>query len=149
VSRAPRYRPTTWWWAGAAVAVVLHVLGPGLRLVIGPWRATGGLLFLWGIVAMLRCVRHLERHGTTHTMKAPAALVIDGPFAWSRNPMYVAMTLALLGVAVALGSMWALGGPVAFVWVLDRSIVPWEEHSLATTFGDAYETYRARVRRWL
>jgi protein-S-isoprenylcysteine O-methyltransferase Ste14 len=105
--------------------------------------------FLWGIVAMLRCAGHLERHGTTHTMQAPAALVTDGPFARSRNPMYVAMALALVGVAVALGSVWALAGPLAFWLVLDRSIVPWEEERLTATFGEAYAAYRARVRRWL
>jgi protein-S-isoprenylcysteine O-methyltransferase Ste14 len=149
VTRAPRYRPTTWWWVGAAVAVALHVSGPGLRIVTGPWRLAGGVLFLWGVVEMLRAARHLERGSTTHTMDAPATLVTDGPFARSRNPMYVAMALALVGVAAALGSVWALGGPLAFVWVLHRSIVPWEEERLAAAFGETYAAYRARVRRWL
>ena len=149
MSRAPRFRPAVWWLAGAALAVVLHASGPGLRVVTGPWRLAGGVPFLWGIVEILRGVRYLARHGATHTLEAPTALVTDGPFARSRNPIYVAMTLALVGVAVALGSVWALGGPLAFVWVLDRSIVPWEEERLAAAFGETYAAYRAHVRRWL
>lgn len=149
MSRAPRCRPVVWWLASAVLAVVLHVSGPGLRIVTGPWRLAGGLLFLWGIVEILRGARHLEGEGTTHTMGTPTALVTDGPFARSRNPIYVAMALALVGVAVALGSVWALGGPLAFVWVLDRSVVPWEEERLTAAFGEAYAAYRARVRRWL
>ena len=75
-------------------------------------------------------------------------LVTSGVFRRTRNPMYVGLTLVVLGWAVYLDSMGALLGPVLFVAYIDRfQIVP-EERILSEKFGAAYAQYTSRVRRW-
>jgi protein-S-isoprenylcysteine O-methyltransferase Ste14 len=92
----------------------------------------------------------LARHKTTWMPGLDASrLVTDGPFAFTRNPLYVTMVLAYVATALAFRSIWALAllpvGVIALVW---GAIIP-EERYLAEKFGDDYDLYRRRVRRWL
>jgi protein-S-isoprenylcysteine O-methyltransferase Ste14 len=76
--------------------------------------------------------------------------VIDrGPFARSRNPLYVGLLVGSAGVALVAGSAWALVA-LPLEWALLRwgAVVP-EEHYLTAKFGVAYTDYAGRVRRWL
>jgi protein-S-isoprenylcysteine O-methyltransferase Ste14 len=77
------------------------------------------------------------------------ALVTSGIYRTTRNPMYVGLTLVLVGWDVFLCSAWALPGPVVFVLYITRfQIIP-EERVLSGKFGAAYAQYTARVKRWL
>lgn len=91
-------------------------------------------------------------HRTTPSPLAPqrTRLVVQaGPYALSRNPMYLGLALQLLGAAIWLGNPLALVAPVLFVaWVTRWQIWP-EERVLREKFGPDYERYCARVRRWL
>ena len=80
---------------------------------------------------------------------ASSALVTGGAYRWTRNPMYVGMTLMYLGGVAALGALWPLLTLVLPLIVLDRRIIPMEERQLARRFGASYADYSARVRRWL
>jgi len=77
------------------------------------------------------------------------ALVTSGIYRFTRNPMYVGLTLVLLGWAAFLCSAWALVGPVIFVLYIGRFQIAPEERVLSAKFGAAYTEYSARVRRWL
>jgi protein-S-isoprenylcysteine O-methyltransferase Ste14 len=76
-------------------------------------------------------------------------LVTDGPYALTRNPMYVSMAGVLVAHAVWRRSVAALLPVAAFVAVIDRLQVPGEEAALGDHFGSAYDDYRARVPRWV
>jgi protein-S-isoprenylcysteine O-methyltransferase Ste14 len=93
-----------------------------------------------------------RRSRTTINPMAPdrsSTLVTTGIYRLTRNPMYVGLTMTLIGLALWWGGAWALVGPVAFVAYLTRfQIVP-EERVLAAKFGTAFDEYRGRVRRWL
>jgi protein-S-isoprenylcysteine O-methyltransferase Ste14 len=79
----------------------------------------------------------------------PTGFVTDGPFAVSRNPMYTGSALALIGVGLIRGSVPALLGPLAFIEILTRGQIAFEEKALTEAYGAMYENYRQRVRRWL
>ena len=92
------------------------------------------------------------RAGTTidpvHPDRA-SSLVTHGIFNLSRNPMYVGLTLLLLGWASWLAAPWALLGPLVFVpYITQFQILP-EERVMEQKFGAEYVRYRNRVRRWL
>ena len=78
-----------------------------------------------------------------------SALVTSGIFRFTRNPMYVGLTLILLGWAAFLCSAWALAGPVVFVFYISRYQIAPEERVLSSKFGAEYAAYASRVRRWL
>ena len=77
------------------------------------------------------------------------ALVTDGPFRFSRNPLYLAFTLLYSGVAVVANALWAaLPLPIILV-VIQRGVIDREERYLERRFGTAYRQYKDGVRRWL
>ena len=105
--------------------------------------AVGSVLGLWSIWTMVSQGEHPEpSHGTNR-------ILANGPFAFSRNPSYVALVVTALGLGIGLNSIPILVGvPFGFA-VLAIWVVPAEERYLEALFGDEYNTYRAKVRRWL
>ena len=97
----------------------------------------------WALVTIAKHRTALLPGGTT-------TVVIDrGPFAWSRNPLYVGLLVGSAGVGLVVESMWALVA-LPLEWALLRwgAVVP-EERYLAAKFGATYADYTGRVRRWL
>jgi protein-S-isoprenylcysteine O-methyltransferase Ste14 len=79
---------------------------------------------------------------------APPFLMTTGPYAYTRNPMYIAELALWLGWAILFGSLVILLGFVVLTVVIIL-VVPWEERGLETQFGETYRQYQARVSRWL
>jgi protein-S-isoprenylcysteine O-methyltransferase Ste14 len=89
-------------------------------------------------------------HKTTIVPHGKARMLLErGPYAVSRNPMYVGLVLAYLGVALLLRSAWSLPLLALPLWVLQAKVIPFEERLLAQTFGQVYRDYQVRVRRWI
>ena len=77
------------------------------------------------------------------------AIVTDGPFRFSRNPLYLSATLAYLAAALWWGSFWLLLLLPVLVLGMQTLVIGPEERYLETRFGEPYRAYRARVRRWI
>ena len=86
---------------------------------------------------------------TTVPHEMPSTLVISGPYRFTRNPMYVGLTLIYLGVAGTRLEIWpAIALPLLLAYV-NFLVIPVEEKNLRGVFGDEYQKYGASVRRWL
>jgi protein-S-isoprenylcysteine O-methyltransferase Ste14 len=147
-------RPPRLYLAFLAGGVVLDLLWPtSIRPGGAPatvWYGGAGALVALGVGLMAAAVRAFGRAATpVETYRPTAALVSDGVFRRSRNPMYVALTLMYLGLAVAANNLWLLGLLVPLLALIRYSVVLREERYLEERFGERYRTYRARVRRWL
>ena len=81
--------------------------------------------------------------------EAASSLVTGGIYRITRNPMYVGLLFVLIGWTVFLCAPWVLAGPLAFVAYMTHFQIAPEERVLASIFGEAYASYKARVRRWL
>jgi protein-S-isoprenylcysteine O-methyltransferase Ste14 len=112
--------------------------------VLGALMAVAGFaLVLWGI-------RTFKRFRTAVYPNRAAKLVVDsGPFAFTRNPMYVGMTVFYLGFALLLTSYTALALLPLVLLTLGRLVIRKEERHLLQKFPEAYAAYCARVPRWL
>ena len=93
--------------------------------------------------------------GIAHAPKAvrlglvPSVLITDGPYRFTRNPMYVAELASWLGWALFFGSRAVFLGCIALLLVVNLVLVPREERTLEAAFGQAYLMYKKRVPRWL
>lgn len=129
------------------VAIRLLLPVPALPLVL---QLVGAALVVVGLTVTVAGSRRFDEVGTTiKTFDDPDRLVDSGLFALSRNPMYLGFLLFLIGLAVALGSLPALIGPLLFFLAADRWYIPFEERRMVAVFGEDYGHYRQRVRRWL
>jgi protein-S-isoprenylcysteine O-methyltransferase Ste14 len=114
-------------------------------LRLGGWALVALALLLAASAGLL-----MFRAGTTPNPRRPTtALVLHGPYRFTRNPMYLALALLYLGAALLVNSAWPLAlFPVA-IMLVERWVIAREEAYLERVFGDAYRAYKARVRRWL
>ena len=128
----------------------LHYLWPVARYISFPVNLIGLVPFGAGVVLNIAADRQFKRHQTTvKPFQQSSALVTGFPFSLSRNPMYVGVTLWLVGLALLLGTVTPWVPAVAFAILMDLRFVRVEERMLAETFGSEWESYRARVRRWI
>jgi len=110
----------------------------------------GLVLIAFGTFALLWCVRdfYVSGKGTLAPWSPPRELVVVGLYRYSRNPMYVAVALILLGWAVSFFSVGLLIYALAVAVAFQLRVVFGEEPWLARTHGAAWQQYTRRVRRW-
>jgi len=107
-------------------------------------------IIVLAIVLVLMSAWELWRAGTSPLHERPTTKVIShGLYGMSRNPIYVAMTLGCIGVAITADRVWVLAATAIAVLVIDRLVIAREEAFLTAKFGDDYLAYKARVRRWV
>ena len=120
--------------------------GNSLVLTLG-----GALMIAAGIAIGMGSVYSFRKASTTilPAGRPTTAIVENGPYRFTRNPMYVAMSCAYIGLSLLLNTVWALLLLPMVVIVVDRLVIRREERYLADKFGEPYRAYCARVRRWL
>ena len=110
----------------------------------------GWAIFAAGLVVLALGGAYLNRAGTPVNPYRPSTtLVTAGPYRYSRNPMYIALTLTYLGAAVVVDSVWPVMLLPGLLLVMQWGVISREERYLERRFGDDYRRYQARVRRWL
>lgn len=141
--------PPPVWFLGAAG--VQHLIAGRREATKGSVAASGFLVF--GCCALaVSALAAFWKHATTISPEHPertSALVVDGPFAVTRNPMYLALTGLLISHAIFRRSVAALLPAAGFVAVIDAVQIPAEETALRKRFGRRYASYARRVPRWL
>jgi len=136
--------------AAAVAAVVLGRLAPGPDWLHVPFFAVAGWAVLLSglsldVVAMTtmwRASANILPH------RAATGLVTTGPFAWSRNPIYLGNTIAMTGAALAFANPWFLPAALLAARAVIYLAIRREEAHLAALFGPAWEAYSQRTARW-
>lgn len=139
-------------FAGAlAAGAALEWIAPFRPAASWAWRVAFGLPWIVvGAVLLLAALRSLRAAGTTMSpFGGSTAVVTKGPYAFTRNPIYLGMVAVYVGIAFVFGLVWGLLLLPAVFLLVDAAIVRREEAYLAERFGGAYLDYRRRVRRWL
>ncbi|HVO20381.1 MAG TPA: isoprenylcysteine carboxylmethyltransferase family protein [Anaeromyxobacter sp.] len=130
--------------------VVLALLLPGPAALPPAFRLLALIPLGAGIALNLLSDRAFRLAGTTVKPFLPStALVTDGVFRLTRNPMYLGFVLLLVGLWLALSALTPGLVVVLFAVLIDRYFIEPEEEKLSWTFGGAYQAYRDRVRRWI
>ena len=143
--------PPIWTLIYLLVAAGLSALAgwpraPGLPIV---W--LGVVLVILGIALSVTAAGLFRRVGTelNPTSPANAKLVTSGPFRLTRNPMYLSLVIASLGIAIWIGAWPMFLAPIATFATANWVHIPFEEAKMRRQYGEAYDAYTQRVRRWL
>ena len=138
------------WLLGALLAVRAIARVDPLAYDPGRTRVVSVVLVVAALALMLWAVATMARRRTTVIPhRAPAHLVTTGPFALSRNPIYLADAAILLAAVHWWGTPSGLIVAAAFPWLIARRFIAAEEARLAALAGPDWTAYAARVRRWL
>ena len=127
----------------------------GIGLPLATWpphrEAIGMAIFFTACLMPVWAYAVFRREGTEidPISETNRALVTGGPYRFSRNPMYLGLVVAALGVAIWAGWPLMLAAPIAAFFTAQFVHIPFEEAKMRRQFGAAYDAYVARVRRWL
>ncbi|TFH39977.1 MAG: isoprenylcysteine carboxylmethyltransferase family protein [ANME-2 cluster archaeon] len=124
----------------------IHLVSVSLVLRV----AVGGTLILISIYFALSGFIVLIKNGTPFdTAKSTIKIVQEGPFRFSRNPLYLSLLILIFGISVLIVSFWLLFTlPILYILFLFKAVKPEEEY-LAKKFGEDYLAYSSKVRRWI
>jgi protein-S-isoprenylcysteine O-methyltransferase Ste14 len=100
-------------------------------------------LAVWAMVTIRRAGTQFDVH------KPTTAIVENGPYRTTRNPIYLSIFLGKTGMAIGFDNLLVLAMLVPFYFVIRRGVVAREEAYLERKFGSVYRGYKSRVRRWL
>ncbi len=138
------------WLLGFAVLV--WVLGRMLPMPLGihAVQILGTGLVALGILVILLAAVQFQRHKTTIIPHLTAShLLTSGLFGVSRNPIYLADAIILAGLCLRWDNLHGLILVPVFMWIIQSRFIVTEEQRLRATFGDAFEAYATKVRRWI
>lgn len=142
--------PPLIYTAAFVVGWLIHLAFP-LPIMPGRLARVIGVLFMLAsfpiAITALRALRQAQT--TFDTMKPTTAIVTEGPFRYSRNPLYVSLTLLYLGVALLINALSIVLLVVPVLVVIQHGVIGREEAYLERKFGEEYLSYKARVRRWV
>jgi protein-S-isoprenylcysteine O-methyltransferase Ste14 len=110
----------------------------------------GATLVALAVVLFIASVARFRAANTPVPGNKPTtAIVREGPYRFTRNPIYLAFSLLQLGIAIWYNSVWLLATLAGAVALIHYVVIRREEQYLERRFGDEYLAYKASVRRWL
>jgi len=142
------------------IYVIAYLVGIGMQLVfpisisssliLTIARVLGAVLLVFGvaIVVWAQLIFHKE-HTTTDPTQTSLKLVTWGPYRFTRNPMYLGLFLIFIGFDGLLTFVWSLILLLPVLYYVNWIVIPIEEKQLKKTFGETYQNYGTRVRRWI
>ena len=139
--------PPSWLALHVAAAWALSRVSPPVFGTAG--RLLGqGLVGIGAVVMAAAVVQMALARTTVIPRRNPSALVTEGIFAFSRNPIYLGDALILLGAILWLDAVLALPLVASFVWLIQSRFIRDEEARLTLAFGPEFDLWAARTRRW-
>jgi protein-S-isoprenylcysteine O-methyltransferase Ste14 len=137
----------------------IYLIVAGIVSALYPWRVLIDLRVLWlgilllvlGFALSFSAAMLFRRKGTeiNPTSEANKLLVIEGPFRFTRNPMYLGLVIFTLGIALCVGSLPMFGVPVLVFATANFAHIPFEEAKMRRQFGASFDNYTHKVRRWI
>ena len=142
--------PTTYLLVAILLSIALHFFIPISHVIPSPWNFIGLIPVVLGVWINISADQAFKKANTTvKPFKESNVLIQDGVFRFSRNPMYLGFVSILLGIAVLLGSLSSYVVVTVFAFLMEFVFIRIEERMLAEKFGEQWDKYRSRVRKWI
>ena len=123
---------------------------PQLDVIDKPYNNIGIIILVMGLSLTFYSFYLFKKNKTPILPgKKPTFVVIEGTYNFTRNPMYLGVSTALLGAAIYFGNLLSFLSPILFFLIMNYYFVPFEEKLLENLFGKKYLNYKKKVRRWL
>lgn len=133
-----------------ALGMLLEWIWPGKLLSSPVAFGIGAVILLCGVIGAVWAILTLRRARTAvNPYKPTTAIVTDGPYRFSRNPIYVSDAVIYAGLALGLNAIWPLVLLPVVVWIMQSGVISQEEQYLERKFGEEYLRYKRSVHRWI
>ena len=137
--------------------ILMLVVGFGLRMALPLSFLPGEMVWIAGLTIVVSAFAFFfwavftmrQGGGSIPTGKPTDVILSNGPYGFSRNPIYASMIVLLIGVGIWANSLWFIGFAVIAVFLLSWGVISREEAYLERKFTRDYAAYKSAVRRWL
>ena len=142
--------PPVYFLASLFIAIGLHYQAPLAVIISQPWNLAGIAIIVTAAAIVVQPALAFRKADTSIIpFRESSSLVRNGMYRFSRNPMYLGMLTALIGVCIVLGSLGPLIVPALFYLIIRHRFIRIEESMLEQKFGDEYLEFKRSVRRWI
>lgn len=129
--------------------IALYFFAAQYNLMIFPYNLAGIVIALSGFMLMGKARDLFAKHQTTLKIEKSDHLIKEGVFSRTRNPMYAGMSILILGFSIVSTNLIALSLPFIFFVLVSLIFIKKEERLMQDTFGEEYDDYKKKVRRWI
>lgn len=148
--RSKKILPPQLFFIFVVVSVLLHFVKPIFLYVKFPVNLIGIIFIVLGLFLNIWADHLFKKVKTTiKPFEKSKQLTTEGPFRFTRNPMYLGMLLALIGESLIFGSIVTIISPLLFIILINKVFIKYEENDLEKTFGKEFLIYKSRVRKWI
>ncbi len=144
-----KVKPPIYFLAGILLIPICYFAIPQLNIITFPYLLLGILPILGGLYLLYISYDLFLKKGTPEDYSPPTCIVDCGIYRYTRNPMYVAGVLMLLGEAICFGNLAGFISPVLFFLLAQIYYIPFEENMMENMFKEEYLRYKSSVRRWI
>ncbi len=117
---------------------------------VTPPRIIGGLLVVAGFLLSSAALRQMMKAHTSPDPHRPATtLVLDGPYRFTRNPIYLGFLMIYLGFTLLVVTLWGILLSPFLIWTITQAVIHAEEDYLEDKFTEQYKDFKSHVRRWI
>jgi len=141
--------PPNYFYACLILCIPFYFVLNDFKFIKFPYNLLGILLIPAGIYLVINPWYLFKKHNTPEDFSESTALVKEGIYKYSGNPMYLGGVLILLGLAFTTGNIISLLMPLIFFIIMNYMFIPFEEEKLQKIFGKEYLDYKKSVRRWI
>ena len=133
-----------------AFSIGLWYFSPYGTVLLIPNKLIASVIITLGFVIMMWAWFLFKKSNTVVCPTGTTSLIVTkGVYKFSRNPMYLGMTMMLTGASFLMGSVSSFLAPAAFFLIIDKFFIPYEEEKLFATMQDEYSQYFEETRRWI
>jgi protein-S-isoprenylcysteine O-methyltransferase Ste14 len=147
---AVKFPPPVLFLLLLGVALGLDSLAPAALGLPSALRITGAAIAIAGVGLAIHVAKVFRNRSTAiEPWKPSSALITEGVYGWTRNPIYLGFCLVNFGIGMAADSVWMMLSCLPGAWGVYVIAIAREESYLERRFGNEYLQYKQRVRRWL
>lgn len=141
--------PPVYLFACLILAVAIYLFWPQFDLIPFSYRLFSFPFIILGVALNIWTDNIFKDLGTTvEPLERSTNLVVQGPFSFTRHPMYLGAILILIGTAIALGNLLSFLSPLMMFLLLHYIFIPYEEENLIKDFGQEYLNYKEKTSTW-
>ncbi len=141
--------PPVFFFISVFFIIFFYFIFPAYNIVPFPYNLVGIGVAFFGFYISGKSRDLFQKHQTTLDITTSSYLITEGIFAKTRNPMYVGMILLLAGLSICFRNMFSLLCPATFFILMHILFIPKEERLLEEEFGQEFNEYKRKVRKWI
>ena len=141
--------PPNYFYLAIIFSILIKFVFPQGNFIKFPYNLFGIIIMMGGLFFISWTYKLFQKYKTPEDFSKSKKVVTEGPYKFSRNPMYIGSILFLIGLSILLGNYITFICPIIFFIVIDKGFILFEEKKMEKELGKQYLNYKKKTRKWI